>query len=327
MKRVGLLVALALAAPAARAEPTLWQRAGDPGSALRARARVRAEQLFEQANDERADREILRDLSLGSAALLELSGGPARDPWQSVLVGRVLVDAQAGREPDAIRFLQRGLSELPNSDFKRAGLFDLGLAGMLTGEHELAERAFSAALGLAWDPDDRASVHRNRGKARMLGGDLAGAVADFRAAVRLARNVEVLALSHFGLGVALERGGDYPQGLREVARGAAIQLPVPPYPSESVLDLPSLRWVPAYDVSYFRALGAMAEASSAEAPELERAAYAAALDSWDEYLPPAAAHADRFVPNARRHRQRCADALLRLARAERVARSRSGGVR
>jgi hypothetical protein len=107
--------------------------------------------------------------------------------------------------------------------------------------------------------------------------------------------------------------------MQEVARGVAVRLPVPPYPSESVLDLPSLRWFPEYDVHYFRALAAMAEAQSSQDAEQQRERYELALESWDQYLPAAEASKDRFLPNAQRHRKRCADALER--------RERSGGVR
>jgi len=304
---------LLLVSPGLAEPPSLWQRVQEPSARARERARLRAEQLFDEASDLRSDPDSVRDLSLGSAALLELSGGARRDPWQAVLLGRVLLDAQPGREREAVALIESGIGALPPSDFKRASLFDAGLGAMLSGDMDHAGVAFSAALALAWDPDDRASVHRNRGKARMLAGRLADAVSDFKAAVQLARGVEVLALSHFGLGVALERSGDYPQGLQEIARGVAVRLPVPPYPSESVLDLPSLRWFPEYDVHYFRALGAMAEAQAADSRETEQDRYEAALESWDQYLPAAEASKDRFLPNAERHRQRCADALKRLS--------------
>jgi len=324
---LGLIALALLLAPAATAEPTLWQRARTPGWQMREKARLRAEQLFDQASDPRADLETLRELSLGSAALMELSGEARRDPWQEVLLGRVLLDAQPGREREALQLIEGGLPALPDSDFKRQSLFDLGLGAMFSGEMEHAARAFTAALALAWKPDDRATLHRNRGKARMLSGQLLGAVADFRAAVALGRGVEVMALSRFGLGVALERSGDYPQGMQEIARGVALRLPVPPYPSESVLDLPGLRWIPEYDVHYFRALGAMSEAETADASEQERDRYETALESWEQYIPAAEAQKDRFLPNALRHRQRCLDALSRLRPPSSSAVSRSGRVR
>jgi tetratricopeptide (TPR) repeat protein len=282
---------------------------------VQARARVRAEQLFEAASAARGDRELFRQLSLGSAALLELSG--VSDAEGRVLLGRVLLDAEAGREREAMQLITSSLPNLPVSDFKRDSLFDLGLGAMLNGDYVLAERAFSQALALAWNSDFRASIHRNRGKARMLGGDARGSVADFRAAVRLARGTEVLALSYFGLGVALERSGDFPQGLAEVARGAAIRMPSPPYASESVLDLPSLRWVPEYDVHYFRALSYMARESQ-QSERADRAeSFALALESWNQYLPAALARADRFAANAERHRKRCQEALSELSKLQR----------
>jgi tetratricopeptide (TPR) repeat protein len=322
-----LAVTLLLLARAAQAEPTLWQRALDPGALARSHARRRAEQLFDHATNARADPQTLQDLSLGSAALMELSGGARRDPWQAVLLGRVLLDAQPGREQEAIVLIESGLLALPDSDFKRASLFDVGLGAMLSGDMDHANKAFTAALALAWDPDYRASIHRNRGKARMLSGHLLEAVTDFRAAVRLARGVEVMALSRFGLGVALERSGDYPQAMQEIARGVAVRLPVPPYPSESVLDLPTLRWVPEYDVHYFRALAAMSEADSADSVAVSREHYEAALESWEQYVPAAEAQADRFLPNALRRRQRCLEALGRAEKAAAVVAPRSGRVR
>lgn len=320
-----LLAALAVAS-AAQAEPSIWQRAQQPGSEGRSKARRRAEQLFAQATDAGLDPELLRDLSLGSAALLELSGGAERDPWQSVLLGRVLLDAAPGREREAARLIESGLPSLPSSEFKRESWFDLGLTAMLSGETERAARAYTAALALAWDADDRATIYRNRGKARMLSGRLGEAVSDFRAAVRLAQSPVVVALSHFGLGVALERNGDYPAGMQEVALGTAVRLSGPNVISESVLDLPTLRWIPEYDVHYFRALGAMSQADSADEPELEQERYEAALESWEQYLPLAEAAKDRFEANAERHRQRCLDALARLRRAARPN-ERSGRVR
>ena len=320
------LVAALLLASTARAEPTLWQRVLDPGAQARSKARLRAEQLFEQTTDASVDPETLRDLWLGSAALLELGGGARQDPWQEVLLGRVLLDAQPGREGEAMALIESGLSRLPDSDFKRASLFDLGVGAMVSGEMERADRAFTAALTLAWDLDDRATTHRNRGKARMLSGRLLEAVSDFRAAVRLARQIDVMSLSHFGLGVALERSGDYPQGMQEIARGVALRLPQPAFATDSVLDLP-LRWIPEYDVHYFRGLAEMSQAVEITSPAEQQAHFEAALESWEQYLPAAQAQKDRFLPNAERHRQRCLDALSELQRARPAKAPRSGRVR
>ena len=77
--------------PQIKKKATIWERAIDPLAQARAKARLRAEQLFDQASDPRADPEAMQELSLGSAALLELSGGAKRDPWQQVLLGFGLV--------------------------------------------------------------------------------------------------------------------------------------------------------------------------------------------------------------------------------------------
>jgi hypothetical protein len=101
--------------------------------------------------------------------------------------------------------------------------------------------------------------------------------------------------------------------MQAVALGVAVRLSGPNLLSESVLDLPTLRWIPEYDVHYFRALGAMSQAEAATDGALEQERYEAALESWQQYLELADGK-DRFVANAERHRQRCQEALLRLRR-------------
>lgn len=308
----------------AQAEPTLWQRAGDPQARIAARGRLRAEQLFEQAVEQDRDPDAQRALSLGSAAFLELIGAARRDPSQAVLLGRVLLNADSGREQEALQLIERGLVLLPDSDFKADSWFDVGVGAQRGGDSARAIRAFTAALSLTWAPDDRANAYRNRAKAQMLLGNLQACIEDLRKAVALARDPKILGLSHFGLGVALERAGDYPQGMLEIARGVANRLPVPPYRVASVLDLP-LAWTPEYDVHYYRALAKMSEAVDADSTEIAEQAYESALESWEQYLPAAEAQKDRFAANAKRHQKRCLEALQRLQHAP--APRRSGRVR
>jgi tetratricopeptide (TPR) repeat protein len=309
-----LLIGVALLgeSSATRAEPNVWQRARDPNAVARSLARLRAEKLFHDALEASGDPELARELSLGSAALLELSGPDSHDARQKVLLGRALLEVQPARALEAVQLLEAGLRRLPASDFKLESWFDLGIGAMRLGDVARAERAFAAALSLAWDPDDRARCYRNRGRVRSLAGRMTAAVSDYRAAVALARDSLGSALSHIGLGVALERSGDYPQGMQEIARAVALRVPAPQNRTLFVLDVPGLGWVPEHDEYYFRALAAMSEAQQAHDPEHAEAAYQAALDNWEQYLPAAEAHKDRFVPNAKRHERRCASELERL---------------
>ncbi|HEY6078826.1 MAG TPA: hypothetical protein VIW29_08480 [Polyangiaceae bacterium] len=316
---LAVLLGLPLVAGTAQAaEPTLWQRARDPGATMRERARLRAEQLFDQAGDARSDPELFRQLLLGGASLLEVVGDVARDPWRAVLLGRLLLEAESERKQQAMQLIEGGLSGLPDSEFKRQAWFDLGVAALRSRQYSRAERAFSAGLALTWDLDDRSITHRNRGRSRMLAGQLTAAVGDYRAAVALARSSDTLALGRFGLGVALERSGDYPQGMQEIARAAAIRLPVPPYPAESVLDWSELIWTPDYEVFYVKALVAMSDAAQASSREQEAEAYAEALRGWELYSASAAQDRAPFQSNALRHQKRCREALQRLERSRRV---------
>jgi hypothetical protein len=77
-----------------------------------------------------------------------------------------------------------------------------------------------------------------------------------------------------------------------------------------------LRWVPEYDVHYYRALAAMTEASAAGYDdELAEVSYESALVDWEQYLLAAEAAKDRFTVNARRHQKRCQDALTKSKQA------------
>ena len=124
----------------------------------------------------------------------------------------------------------------------------------------------------------------NRGESSMVTGRLAEAIADYRSAVRDAGSPDTQALALWGLGVALERSGDLPSALDAVEKAAVIRLPIAGVPNATALDLPSVFFVPAYDVYYYKALGAMASARAAERPDEKKIDLEAAIFEWDRYL-------------------------------------------
>jgi hypothetical protein len=149
---------------------------------------------------------------------------------------------------------------------------------------------------------------------------LRAAIRDFRRAVDLAQLPHAQALAHWGLGIALERDGDLPSALNAIATAQGIKLPSPPYPASHPLDLPEVFFVPDYDIHYYRALGAMAEARAAAGPPEKKLALSEAVLAWTEYVRRAEPDGARWVDHAKMHRARCE---RELADVERLLRSRA----
>jgi hypothetical protein len=143
----------------------------------------------------------------------------------------------------------------------------------------------------------------NRGESSMVAGRLRAAVEDYRRALADSGSPETQALALWGLGVALERAGDLPSALEALGRASQIRLFGAA--GASVLDLPSVFFVPAYDVHYYKALGAMADARAAEHAHEKKLHLDVALFEWDRYLEQAEPDGHRWAGNAKRLRARC----------------------
>jgi hypothetical protein len=158
----------------------------------------------------------------------------------------------------------------------------------------------------------------------MVTGDLHAAIRDYRRAADLAQLPHAQALAHWGLGIALERDGDLPSALNAIRTAQGIKLPSPPYPASHALELPEVFFVPDYDIHYYRALGAMAEARSASELPARKLALSEAVAAWTEYVRRAEADGAPWIEHARMHRTRCE---RDLAQVERLLRSAPGSRR
>ncbi|HEY6561931.1 MAG TPA: hypothetical protein VI072_31900 [Polyangiaceae bacterium] len=310
-----------LAGAELRAQPSVWEEARDARSRRAYQAFVSAERMQEHARDSFGDPRLQRDFTLTASALLELAGGAELgDARLSYMLGDLLLDPllTVNRSRDAQRLLTLALEQAPSSPLAAHGWFNLAIASAKLKQPKQEHVAYTRALELEHDPDMRATIFSNRAESSMVTGDLRAAIRDYRRAADLAQLPHAQALAHWGLGIALERDGDLPSALNAIRTAQGIKLPSPPYPASHALELPEVFFVPDYDIHYYRALGAMAEARSASEPPARKLALSEAVAAWTEYVRRAEADSTPWLEHARMHRTRCE---RELAQVERLLRS------
>jgi tetratricopeptide (TPR) repeat protein len=307
--RAPVLLALCslLAAGTARAQPSIWDKASDPTAYKAYQALSAVERMLSRAEESDFDFGLQRNFTRAALAMLELAGGGRLpDPRLKFLLADLLLDGSVGREREARALLEEALKQDPSSQMAAQGWFGLAIASAKLRDSRREHEAYTRALELTWDPDQRAMIYMNRGESKMVLSTtqeapyrLADALVDFRRALALAARPDLQALALYDLGIALERSGDLPAALDAMGRARLIQLG-PLYPS--ALDLPSVFFVPSYDLYYYKAIEAMAASRAAPGPaeraeELERS-----LGFWTRYLSEAEPDGHHWVPNAKLNR-------------------------
>ncbi len=307
----------------AHADLNLWQRAEDPASAAQQLVLNRIERTLGVIGLSEIDPE----LSAAAIALSVLSQalpacrGPAdaarpRTPAQArfdYLIGGALLDSHSNRELSARCLLERALRAAPDSPLAARGWFRLGIAAAILGDRSAERAAYVRALDVTWAPDVRAILRTNLAESEMGNGDLKAALRDYRLALADAHQPDALSSAYFGLAVALDRSGDLPSALDAARRASAVQLPPTLFPVGSVLDLPGTFFTPSYEIHYYKALAAMADAREAKDEAAQRAALTEADEQWTAYLVPAEAEPAAWAPRARLHQARIARELAALS--------------
>ncbi|MCA9593593.1 MAG: tetratricopeptide repeat protein [Myxococcales bacterium] len=300
--RRGLTAAVLLAASAwataATAQPSVWDVAKDPRRARAYQALVGVERMVMRAERSGFDVTMQRNFTRAALAMLELAGGDRLpDPRLGFLLGDLLVDSSVGRDREALEVLKKAVAQDPTSPMAARAWFDIAIASARQGNPGAERSAYDEALKTAWETDFRANVLMNRGESRMVLGDLKGAVADYKQAIRLSQRPELSSLAYYGLGIALERAGDLPSGLDAMRMARAVQIPG----LGSTLDLPSVFFVPAFDIHYYKALSAMSAERDAKEPVRKAELLTEAIEHWKAYLAEAVPAKHRWVQNAKLH--------------------------
>jgi hypothetical protein len=145
----------------------------------------------------------------------------------------------------------------------------------------------------------------NRGEAGMSLGLLREARADYEAALVLADDPEIRALTAWGLAVALARDEDLPDALRRAWEASQFKFRDAQGTLVSAIELPSVFYTPDYEIYFYRALGAMAAAEHAEKPQDRKTELEWAISQWQRYLAEARPVGDRWTANAEFHLTWC----------------------
>lgn len=301
-----IIVAVAVLCPAqAAAQPSIWDEAKNPDLAKAEHVLHAVERMLLRAQEARFDPDMQSDFTRSALAMLELAGGSALPSARmKYLLGDLLVDSSVGRYKEAEQLLRSTLRAAPDDPAAAQGWFDLAIAEAKLHKPKKEIEAYDRALERAWEPQLRATIFMNRGESRMVMGHLQPALADYRHAIQIAREPRLRALAYYGLGITLERSGDLPSALDAMHKANAIQVQIGATYG-SALDLPTVFFVPPYDLFYYKALSNMAAARDAQKPsnkvvELERA-----ISYWTRYLAGAGRDHTPWVRHAKLLRASC----------------------
>ncbi len=293
-----LVVVLVFWTKPSAAQPSVWDVAKDPRRARAYQALVSVERMIMRADQSSFDPSMQRNFTRAGLTMLELAGGDRLpDPRLGFLLGDLLVDSSIGRDREAIEVLRHAIEQAPQSPLAARAWFDIAIASARRGDPAAERDAYDHALTLAWEKDFRANVYMNRGESRMVLGDLKGAISDYRQAIRLSQRPELSSLAYYGLGIALERSGDLPSALDAMRVARAVQVPG----LGTSLDLPSVFFVPAFDIHYYKALSALSAERDAREPARKAELLADAIEHWKAYLKEAVPARHRWVDRAKLH--------------------------
>ncbi len=294
MRRWGALAALPvlLAAASAAAQPSIWDAARDPKTVVEYQTLVAVERMMSRTADDDFDPIMARDFNRGAIAMMEMTGGEKlSDPRLGFILGDLLSDSSVGRDDAAGRMLEQALRRAPDSPLAGRGWFNLAIVSARKSNPKREREAYTQALQLVWDPGFRANIYMNRGESSMVLGDLDAAVIDYRRAIRLAPGPELAALAYYGLGITLERSGDLPAALDAMRTARTTFAPA--------IDMPSVFFVPAYDIYYYKALSEMSAARDGKNQREVALHLFLAADHWEKYLEEAEPDKHRWAANAK----------------------------
>jgi tetratricopeptide (TPR) repeat protein len=256
--------------------------------------------------------ELNRQLNARAAALIRVAhGAELGDSRLLYLLGDALVKADKSYLAEGRLRLREALARDPDSPLAAEAWFSLAIAEGKLREHEPEREAYSRALEHEWQPELQATIVTNRAESAMSSGQLQVAMRDYRSAITLSRSAVTQALAVWGLAVATERDGDLPSALELARRAAGFRFGPPNHPVVA-LDLPEVYFTPDYEEHYYRALATMGEASSEIRPAQARLLWQTASLLWSLYVDNAQRDGERWLSNAKRHRDSCVKNLARI---------------
>jgi tetratricopeptide (TPR) repeat protein len=334
--------ALLLAAGAARADtpPGAWDMARDPDARARWSLHVRVERMLSPArNDDGAapDPRLDAELRLEAARAMLEKEDAAHSPdvrlrFDLGIVYYELGDRQGGKLDlfqKAVDLLAPAVDAAPYEPAatEAFAVLVLAYAKMNRARDELA--TWRRYIPLIVDDSDRVGSMMNMGEAEMRLGHVDDALGTFREILRLCgelpntgNNGRTYVLTLWDLAIALDRSGDPGEALDAAAKASRMRV----IGSRGnvvtgaglIASDPSVFFVPAWELEWYLALGASAEARDAKDARDAAGHWAGAVKHWDAYVERSSAEGgqDLFLEIAR---VRQAHAHARVLVAEKAA--------
>jgi len=222
-----------------------------------------------------------------------VGGGRSASPEVRLRYAEIL--SNLGLWAEVVPILERTVNEVPASSRVDAWV-ELAVAYARVGRGQDEIRCYERALAYEPHGASRATILANEAEAYMAAGDVARAVAGYRAALEPLATVEEVArrapTTLWGLGVALDRSGELAAGLDAIQRARAYD------PADRNLSGAGWFFNPEHDAAWYAGLGHLLVARRGPELDVRREAYGRAIASFREYVDLAPA-ADLWVATAR----------------------------
>lgn len=321
MKRGASTAVLAgsiLAASAALADtpPSPWQLAADPAARVAWEVHLDYERRIAEADATGPGSFVLfgdgRIFVEGARGALEEAGAlQSSDPRLRFDLG--LCYERLGRHVQAADVLREALARWPDHPAAAQGWVQYAFANAHLGRPEEERRGYEKFLAITTEVPRRLVPMLNLAEADMRAGDLDRAAAGYREVLAQSAglpntlaNVQTSALAKWGLAVALDRQGDGPGAARAASEATRMDPPgrdTNSYARRSrdrtavILDEASVFFVPAYERTWYLALGEAELAKAEPDPRRALAHWRSTEAFWEKYLAGArvARPADRWL--------------------------------
>jgi tetratricopeptide (TPR) repeat protein len=301
------LVALGLAATArADTPPSGWDRAREAGvgAAYTLHQQVQLLLLRESELDPMHESKLDRALGLLTTARVESSKSPL------LRYDLAYVYAEKRDYPRAVQIYRATIAEFPDHPATEHAWLRLAFACGHIGDNACELESYTKVLSLETEDVLRATPILNLAETQMHLGDLKEAIAGYREALRLAGRFpgrETAPLATWGLAVALDRTGDRIAAEKEAKFAIELERSMG---MKGILESSDVFFYPEYELRWYQALGAMAQARSARSARDALLFWSQAEAYWSSYITAGEGKKDRWLPIAK--------ARLALVKAERA---------
>ncbi len=334
-----------MGAGVARADtpPGSWDMARDPDARARWSLHVRVERMLSPARgddvtapDPRLDAELRLEAARAMLEKEDAAHSPdVRLRFDLGIVYYELGDRQGGNLAlfqKAVDLLAPAVDAAPNEPSATAALAELTVAYAKLNRPRDELAMWHRYIPLIIDDRFRVGSMMNMGEAEMRLGHVDDALATFREVLRLCGELpnsgnvgSTYVLTLWDVAVALDRSGDPGEALDTAAKASRMTvIDSRGNPSTGALLIandPSVFFVPAWELDWYLALGASADARDAKDARDAAEHWARAAQHWDTYVARSSAEGGRdlFLKIARvRQEQAHARALAAEKRAARL---------